>query len=99
MAQQAKGIRKIDESGRSKGTEQRTRVEREKKPRAQHRITRWYPKKRDDVIIERWAEACSERHNSCRKCPHTEECQDLVDRLIACMDVRPSGHREVVGKE
>jgi hypothetical protein len=58
--------------------------------RKQVRWSRWYPKKLDDVIIYRWAEACSDRHNDCLKCPFLEECQDLIDRLIACMDVTPT---------
>jgi hypothetical protein len=58
------------------------------------RWPRWYPKKLDDMIIARWAEACSERHNDCCSCPFLEKCQDLMDRLIACMDVKPTGHRE-----
>ena len=66
---------------------------------AQHRVTRWYPKKDDDMIIERWADACSEKHESCRNCTFLEGCQDLVDRLIACMDVRPPRYREVLAKE
>jgi hypothetical protein len=66
---------------------------------APHRSTRWYPKKVDDVIIQRWAEACSQKHDSCRDCPLHKDCEDLVDRLIACMDVRPPGHREILGRD
>jgi len=71
----------------------------EERSKPQHRVTRWYPKKDDDMIIERWADACSEKHESCRNCTFLEGCQDLVDRLIACMDVRPPRHREVLAKE
>ena len=56
----------------------------------QVRSSRWYQKKLDDVIIQRWAEACSEKHNDCLNCPFLEDCQDLIDRLIACMDVVPT---------
>jgi len=69
------------------------------RPGSQHRVTRWYPKKEDDTIIGRWADACSQIHESCRYCTFLEECQDLVDRLIACMDVSPPRLREVVGRE
>lgn len=61
----------------------------------QVRWSRWYPKKLDDVIIARWAEACSERHDNCCSCQFLQECEDLIDRLIACMDVGPTSHREV----
>ncbi|MCX5998758.1 MAG: hypothetical protein NTU41_03990 [Chloroflexi bacterium] len=61
-------------------------------------MTRWYPKQEDDVIIQRWTEACSERHNDCLGCEFVQGCEDVVDRLIACMDVLPTGHRETVTK-
>jgi hypothetical protein len=54
------------------------------------RWSRWSPKKLDDVVIQRWAEACSDKHNDCLNCPFLEECQDLIDRLIACMGVAPT---------
>ena len=60
------------------------------------KCVRWCPKEGDDGIIQRWAEACSEMHNVCLGCPHFEGCQDLVDRLISCMDVQSPGHRETV---
>ncbi len=69
-----------------------------RKPEVPHRVARWYPKKKDDIIFQRWAEACSERHNDCLSCPFVQDCQDLVDRLINCMDVPPPGHREMLSK-
>ena len=66
--------------------------------RADHRVTRWYPKQQDDVIIQRWTEACSEKHRDCLGCAFVDDCEDVVDRLIACMDVLPTGHREMVPK-
>lgn len=58
-----------------------------KKRSEQKRWSRWYPKKRDDVIIDRWAQACSMLNRECRDCEYVEECQDLADRLIGCMSV------------
>ena len=63
------------------------------------RSARWYPKRNDDMIIQRWAEACSEKHKDCLDCPYLRECQDLVDRLISCMDVQKPGHRETVDRD
>ena len=60
------------------------------------RWSRWYAKKLDDVIIQRWAEACSDRHNDCLRCALLEQCQDLIDRLIGCMDVAPARLREMM---
>jgi len=54
---------------------------------ARRRWARWYPKKQDDTILERWAKACSRINNDCRDCDSAEECQDLADRLIVCMSV------------
>lgn len=68
----------VDEVQRKRRTEQR-------------RWSRWYPKKRDDVIIERWALACSMLNRDCRDCEYVEECQDLADRLIGCMSVPGTG--------
>ena len=56
----------------------------------QVRWSRWYRNKLDDMIIQRWAEACRDRHNDCLNCPFLKECQDLMDRLISCMDVPPT---------
>ena len=64
-----------------------------RKPEMRYRSARWHTKERDDVIIQRWAEACSEKYNDCLGCPYTKECQDLMDRLISCMDVPKAGHR------
>ena len=64
----------------------------------QVRRSRWYPKKLDDVIIQHWTEACSDRHNDCLNCPFVEECQDLIDRLIACMGIAPTRLQETIGK-
>ena len=61
-----------------------------------HRVTKWYPKQEDDAIIQRWTEACSEKHNDCLGCEFVQGCEDVVDRLIACMDILPTGHRETV---
>lgn len=52
------------------------------------RWSRWYPRKTDSIIIGYWAEACSDKHNNCLNCIFLEECQDLVDRLTECIDVR-----------
>ena len=57
--------------------------------------SRWYAKRLGDVIIQRWAEACSDRHNDCLRCALLEQCQDLIARLIACMDVAPARLREM----
>lgn len=57
------------------------------------RWARWYPKKQDDRILERWARACSRIYNDCRDCDFREECQDLADRLIVCMGVSSTGGR------
>ena len=64
----------------------------------QARWSRWYRNKLDDMIIQRWAEACSDRHNNCLNCPLLEECQDLMDRLIACMDVAPTRLPDMIAK-
>jgi hypothetical protein len=64
----------------------------------QIRWSRWQPKRLDDVIIARWAEACSDRHNDCLDCPFLKQCQDLIDRLIACMDPPPTRIQETIGK-
>jgi len=64
----------------------------------QVRWSRWYSKKLDKVIIQRWAEACSDRHNDCLNCPFLEECQDLIDRLLACMDVAPPRLLEMIAE-
>jgi hypothetical protein len=64
----------------------------------QVRWSRWYRNKLDDMIIQRWAEACSDRHNDCLNCPFMEECQNLIDRLIACMDVAPTKPQEIITK-
>jgi len=64
----------------------------------QVRWSRWYRNKLDDMIIQRWAEACSDRHNDCLNCPLLHDCQDLMDRLIACMDVAPTRPRETITK-
>ncbi len=59
------------------------------------RGARWYPKKSDDSIIERWAAACSRLNADCRDCELMEECQDLADRLIGCISVRaPENYRQ-----
>lgn len=59
----------------------------QRKTRERRRWTRWYPKKPDDSVIGRWAEACSRSHDNCAECELRAECQDLADRLIACMSV------------
>lgn len=59
----------------------------QRRTRERRRWTRWYPKKRDDNVIGRWAEACSRSHRDCADCELAAECQDLADRLIACMCV------------
>lgn len=70
------------------------RQPREGTPR-RRKGARWYPKKQDDSIIERWAEACSRQNNGCRDCPLYDDCQDLADRLIGCITVRaPEKHRQ-----
>lgn len=51
------------------------------------RWARWYPKKDDDKLIERWAFACSKTNDDCRNCRFMNDCQDLADRLIGCMHV------------
>jgi adenine-specific DNA glycosylase len=59
------------------------------------RGARWYHKKSDDSIIERWAAACSRLNEECRDCPLHDDCQDLADRLIGCISVRaPEKHRQ-----
>ncbi len=63
--------------------------------RRRRRGARWYPKKSDDSIIERWADACSRQNDGCRDCPIRDDCQDLADRLIGCITVRaPVRHRQ-----
>ena len=57
-------------------------------PEMQRKVGKWYSKEHDDMIIQRWAEACSEMHNGCRDCQFQEDCQDLMDRLIAHMYIR-----------
>ncbi len=59
----------------------------QRKTHGQRRWTRWYPKKWDDSIIGRWADACSRTHRDCMGCDLRVDCQDLADRLIACMSV------------
>lgn len=66
---------------------------------ARGKCVRWYPKEGDDEVIQRWAEACSEMHNVCLGCLCLEDCQDLVDRLISCMDVQSPGHWETVERD
>jgi len=63
------------------------------------RCVRWYPKQGDNEIIQRWADACSEIHNGCLGCPFMDDCEDLVDRLIQCMEVPSPGHRVTLDKE
>ena len=58
------------------------------RPDTQRRWSRWYPKKHDDLVIERWAQACSKINNDCRGCEFQDDCQDLADRLIGCMNVQ-----------
>ena len=59
------------------------------------RGARWYPKKSDDSIIERWATSCSRLNEDCRECQWYDDCQDLADRLIGCIAVKaPLGHRQ-----
>ena len=69
------------------------RLERERR-----RWSRWYPKKRDDMIIERWAQACSRLNRECLGCEYAEECQDLADRLIGCMNIQGATGRTQNGK-
>ena len=64
----------------------------------QARWSKWYRNKLDDMIIQRWAEACSDRYNNCLNCSFLEECQDLMDRLIACMDVAPTRLPAMIAK-
>ena len=71
---------------------------REEKSRAKRRWARWYPKKDDDKIMERWADACSRINNECHSCELAEHCQDLADRLIVCMIVPSTGGRKRNGK-
>ena len=103
MAQETERLYKRQRSGGSNGTRggrgMTTAKSSEERLKPQHRVTRWYPKMDDNMIIERWADACSQKHESCCNCTFLEGCQDLVDRLIACMDVRPPRHREVVAKD
>jgi hypothetical protein len=61
------------------------------KSKAQRRSARWQVKKHDDTLIARWAGACSREHGDCRGCEFTENCQDLADRLIGCMEVPLTG--------
>lgn len=63
------------------------------------RGVRWYPKKSDDSIIERWAAACSRLNDDCRGCEMYDDCQDLADRLIGCISVRTSISRRQRGVE
>jgi len=55
---------------------------------ARRRGATWYPKRHDDLVIERWALACSAIHSDCHACNFHNQCQDLADRLIGCIDVR-----------
>lgn len=71
---------------------------REEKSRAKRRWARWYPKKDDDKIMERWADACSKINNECHSCGLADHCQDLADRLIVCMIVPSTGGRKRNGK-
>jgi hypothetical protein len=66
--------------------------------RERRRWSRWYPKKRDDMIIERWAQACSRLNRDCLGCEYADECQDLADRLIGCMSVQGTASRGERGK-
>ena len=59
----------------------------EQETQAQRRGVKWYPKRHDDLLIERWALACSAIHNDCHACNFHNQCQDLADRLIGCIDV------------
>ena len=68
------------------------------KSKVHYKVHRWYPKEKDDAIFQVWAEACSEKHNDCLGCPLLKDCQDLVDRLINCMDMPAPGHREIALK-
>jgi hypothetical protein len=61
------------------------------KSQGRRRSARWQVKKHDDTLIERWARACSREHGDCLGCEFTENCQDLADRLIGCMDVPLTG--------
>jgi len=65
----------------------------------QARWSKWYRNKTDDTIIQRWAEACSDRYNDCLNCPFLKECQDLMDRLIACMEVAPTKLPAMIAKD
>jgi hypothetical protein len=63
--------------------------------RRRRRGARWYPKKSDDSVIERWAAACSRLNDECRECEMHDDCQDLADRLIGCLSVKaPERHRQ-----
>lgn len=66
---------------------------KENNNQVRQRWARWYPKKQDDRILERWARACSKIYNDCRDCDSREECQDLADRLIVCMSASAMGSR------
>ncbi|MDM7999888.1 MAG: hypothetical protein QUS33_07805 [Dehalococcoidia bacterium] len=61
------------------------------KSQTTRRSVRWHVKKHDDILIERWALACSREHGNCRDCEFIENCQDLADRLIGCMGVPLTG--------
>ena len=85
MAQEAERLYKRQRSGGRNGTrgggDMTTAKSSEERAKPQHRVTRWYPKKDDDMIIERWADACSQKHESCRNCTFLEGCQDLVGKI------------------
>jgi hypothetical protein len=66
----------------------------EEESQAKRRWARWYPKKHDDKLIERWAGACSTIYDECRDCQYMEDCQDLADRLIGSMNVPATGGRK-----
>ena len=63
------------------------------------RWARWYPKKDDDRILERWANACSKIHRECYNCDLRDHCQDLADRLIASMSITATGGRKTRRKQ
>jgi hypothetical protein len=67
------------------------------KSQVRRRSARWYVKKHDDAVIERWAQACSREHGDCRGCEFVENCQDLADRLIGCMGVPLTGQYRQTG--
>jgi hypothetical protein len=67
------------------------------KSQPRRRSARWQVKKHDDTLIERWALACSREHGNCQECEFVDNCQDLADRLIGCMDMPLTGQRGRVG--